>query len=665
MAGNPRAIRRAHQRGIGIGVFGGGGDNDIGIGRMSAIAGAVRVDGGDMQERLLGDMIASAARRGFDGATTWRDGPAGLIRFAHATTPEAVGETQPLPGDEPGSAMLLDGRLDNRRELLALLGRHGAALARAPDVAIALALHARFGDDFVKHLVGDFAVALWQGRRRRLFLARSPFGWRPLLWSFAGGTFAFATEPRTLVRGLGLDRTLNEGAIGEFLSARFISQTDTFWQQVNRLPQGNALALENGRVRQWHWHDGPFEDLTALSAADHVTRFRDLFDQALASVNRSSTPLSSQLSGGLDSSSIVCRATELYRAGKLERPVSAISARFPGEPHDESEYSGAVEAHLGITAKVVGATPFDPDTARQWAADSYQLPLRPNVLDTMAGACARLRGEGERVMLTGEGGDDWLNGSLAHWPDLIMRGRLGRLWRDASEQWPDEPFHVVARRALFHGGTPLVSPRHRRRLLRPHLDYDLDAPDWLRPDWAKRIDLEDRWRQDALPVRLPGVAQKMRYGVFSLARRHVNVDNALAFTESHGIELRHPFHDLRLTQFYMGASGSVLRKDGQKKYILREAMRGTLPEMVRTRTTKAAFVGHTVDAIATMFRQRPPEDMISAKLGWIDPARIRQLHAGFQAWRDNGSTGPFPATAWAPVWFAVSLDIWLEQAAGI
>eukprot|EP01035_Chromulina_nebulosa_P027850 gene27850-36679_t len=208
-------------------------------------------------------------------------------------------------------------------------------------------------------------------------------------------------------------------------------------------------------------------------------------------------------------------------------------------------------------------------------------------------------------------------------------------------------------------------PRHRRRLLRPHLDYDLDAPDWLQPDWAKRIDLEDRWRQDALPVRLPGVAQKMRYGVFALARRHINVDNALAFSESHGIELRHPFHDLRLARFYMGASGSVLRKDGQKKYILREAMRGTLPEKVRTRTTKAAFVGHTVDAIATLFRERPPEDMLSAKLGWIDPARIRAMHAGFQAWRDNGSTGPFPTTAWAPVWFAVSLDIWLEQAAGI
>ena len=294
---------------------------------MGAIAGAVHVDGRDMSEGLLASILRSAAPRGFDGVHHWRDGAAGLIRFAHATTPESVGEVQPFVSDRSGAVMAFDGRLDNRAELIALLGAQGDGLKGAPDGEIALALFDRRGDDYVTSLGVDFAIAGWQPRDRRLLRVRSPYGWRPLVWTFDGATFGFATEPRSLVVGLDMERKLNEPAIGEFLSARFVSQTDTFWQGLNRLPQGSALALENGRIRQWHWHVGPFEDLSRLSEADHVARFQELFDQALIATTRSATPLSSQLSGGLDSSSVVCRATELHRAGRIDRQLGALTAR--------------------------------------------------------------------------------------------------------------------------------------------------------------------------------------------------------------------------------------------------------------------------------------------------------------------------------------------------
>jgi len=630
--------------------------------KLGAIAGAVHVDGRDMTEALLASILRAAVPRGFDGVKHWHDGPAGLIRFAHATTPEAVGEVQPFISDRSGAVMVFDGRFDNRAELIAQLGVQGEGMKAAPDGEIALALFDRRGDDYVTSLVGDFAIAVWQPQDRRLLLVRSPYGWRPLVWTFDGTTFGFATEPRSLVVGLGMERKLNEAAIGEFLSARFVSQTDTFWQGLNRLPQGSALALEKGRVRQWHWHVGPFEDQSRLSEADHVARFQELFDQALIATTRSATPLSSQLSGGLDSSSVVCRATELHRAGRIDRQIGAITARFPGEPHDETEWSSAVEAHLGITAKVVGSHPFSADAAAQWCADTLQLPLRPNVLDTMAEVCARQKADGERVLLTGEGGDDWLAGSLAHWPDLARRGQWRALVRTGLEQFPDKPAYVRARRILYHGFGPLFRTRHRERLLRPHLDFATQAPPWLNADWAERIGLTERWHADALPVDLPGIAQKQRYGVFALARRHVNVEPAMAYSASFGIEQRHPFHDQRLASFMMGASGSVLNRYGQKKYLLRQAMKGTLPEKVRTRKTKAAFVAHTVDAISDLLRRRPPEQLLCAQLGWVDGAKIGEMHAAFQHWRDQGSTGPIPDQPWGPVWFTLAMDMWLENA---
>ncbi len=632
---------------------------------MSGIAGAVFADGRAMTAEVLERVAGSTMRRGFDGVSHWHDDHAGLVRFAHATTPQARGETQPFIGKDSGIALLLDGRLDNRDDLIERLGRDGEALTNAPDGAIALALFEREGDGFVHHLVGDYAIAVWQPRTRRLELFRSPMGWRPLLWGFNGRTFGFGTEPRALILGLGFERKLNEGAIGEFLTARFVSETDTLWGGIERVMQGGSIRFQNGEVSRNAWHGGPFEDLSGLSLDDHIERFNHLFNQSLIATTRSNGRVTSQLSGGLDSSSIVCRATELHRAGRIDHQIGAITARFPGEPHDETEWSGAVEAHLGITAEVVGAKRFNVDTARQWCADSYQLPVRPNILDTLGGACDVLQDDGRRVLLTGEGGDDWLNGSYSHWPDQFRRGQWGALFRHGAEQWPNSPWHVQARRILYTAVMPLVSSEHRQALLTPHLDFRLDRPDWVRPEWMARIGLEDRWHQKVARQGLRGFDQQSRYSVYSLGRRYTMVDTVLAYAEQHGIEIRHPLHDLRLTRFFMGAAGAHLRKFNTRKYLLREAMHGTLPEKVRTRRTKSYFVSHQIDAIGELLRERPLSDLHCVKLGWVDPERIAAMHAPFDAWRRAGSTGDVPASAWGPVWFTLATDMWLEHAFGL
>jgi asparagine synthase (glutamine-hydrolysing) len=269
------------------------------------------------------------------------------------------------------------------------------------------------------------------------------------------------------------------------------------------------------------------------------------------------------------------------------------------------------------------------------------------------------------VLLTGEGGDDWLNGSFEHWPDLLRRLQWGSLFRHGAEQWPQSPAHVIARRTLYPAIMPLISRRHRQQMLRPQFDPSSTIPEWINADWAARINLKDRWNSDIPRPGLAGFAQKSRYSVFALGRRHVNFEPVLAYAESHGIEIRHPFHDLNLTQFYMGMSGNHLRRNGVRKILLREAMKGTLPEIVRTRTSKAVFVGHTIDAINRLIDERPPESMLCAKLGWVDGRKIEALHAPFRHWRKNGSVGGIPATPWGPVWFALATDMWLEHAFGM
>ena len=627
---------------------------------MSGIAGIINIDGAPAEVALLDAMVAATPHLGIDGTRQLRRDSVGLIRFELATKPDAVGKFQIV--EDPGSNLMavFDGRLDNSGDLRTLLGS-SAPSTSVTDCALVLAAYDRFGDQFVSHLVGDYALAIWDPVRRRLFCARSPVGWRPFLWTFDGRRFAFATEPATLLRGLRLPRRLNEAAIAEHLAARFVTETETFWEGLYRLPPGHALALENGTVRSWRWHSGPFDDHSHLSEADHVSRFTELFDQALISTLQSAGPVAAQLSGGLDSSTIVSRTHRLLISGIVPAMVRPISVRFPGEICDEGEWIEAVETQCGIRSETVFSAPFESEAMARWCEQTLHLPLRPNTNGTIIATCDRLRQQGIRVLLTGEGGDDWLNGSNSHWPDLLLAGRWGKL---LSETFTAEPGAGVLRglRGIAQAAAPIVSSRRRERLLRPHLDFNATLPRWINPQWAHETRLVQRWRAAPRPPELGSYAQMQRHQVYSMARRHVNVDNVLCYAASRGVELRHPFHDLRLTHFLMGAAGGALRRNGRKKHLLREAMRGTLPEAIRGRTSKANISAPIIDGVTARLAERPFRDLQCVRRGWLDLDALETAHTRHLAWRRSGTEDSVPAMPYAPVWNAIAIDLWLENA---
>jgi asparagine synthase (glutamine-hydrolysing) len=630
---------------------------------MSAIGGIVDWKGGVDRSMLAAMITATPGFTGTNGGE-WDDGKAGLVHVALATTPEAVGEIQPHLEPVSGMAICFDGRVDNRTELRALIGRE-APPVDAPDCAIVLAAWQRIGDRLFDHLVGDYAFAVWNPATRQLVCARSPVGWRPLLWTTTPDGIAFATEPAMLIRGLGLSREINEGAIGEHLSARFVTETDTLWKHIQRLPPGHVLTADGRGIRTRRWLEGPFEDYSHLSDGDHVARFTELFDQALIATSRSAGPTAAHLSGGLDSSSVVCRSHQLVQSGAIAAMPRALSARFPGEDCDEGPWIEAVEAQCGIRSQTVVGARYDWDAAAEWSARTLHLPLRPNTAGTIVASCDWLQANHISVLLTGEGGDDWLTGGFAYFPDLLKSGRLPTLLRDGLSAGFGVSLPQRLRWTLSSAIGPIVSAKRRARVLRPHLDFELAAPDWISSDWARRIDLADRWRQAAQPPALPRMAHEQRYAVYSLARRHVNLDNALCYVAGRGVELRHPFHDFRLTRFLIGAAGGMLRRNGLRKHLLRQAMRDTLPELVRHRRDKANLSAPIYDAVADRLRERSIRDLICVRAGWIDAAKIAEFEAEHAAWRTGGSAGAAPLSPYSPVWNAVALDLWLEHAAGI
>ncbi len=556
-----------------------------------------------------------------------------------------------------------DGHLDNRSDCLSRLPRLKAEFLKSrSDGEIIHALHDCFGDTMLDYLVGDYAFAIWNPERRRLFLARSPLGMRQLLWTWDGIRFGFASEPAPLINGLGLSREINEGAIGEALAMRFATQTETFWRDVNKLPPGSALSLENGQVRTWHWHNEAFEDFGSLSEGEHIEQFNFLFDQAITSTVRSGSSVAVHVSGGLDSSAVACRANALFQSGKLGHDVQLITARFPGEVHDETAWNSLVEQQLGRKAMVVGYDGWDVEQARQWSEGTLMLPVRPNALATFISSCERLESEGIKVLLTGEGGDDWLAGSLAHWPDLLSSGQIGALWREARSQ-SQSPMRSLLGSAF----APFVSDKRRQSLTHSLVPPMYEIPAWISADWARKISLADRLRAASLPRELPGFAKKQRYGRYFHAGSHVLYDNVKASAARQGVELRHPFHDLRLTRFLMGAAGDILRRNGEKKYLLRQAMIGTLPEAIRTRQDKAEFSVPVIDALASYFAVKKPEELIAAKLGWIETRGLNDQIDALLSWRNKRLPDGRPTTSPTAnaLWMMVSIDLWLENAARV
>jgi len=627
---------------------------------MSAIAGLVSLEGRPIERDRLGRMAKAAEIFGPDGVYLWNAGSAGFAYLKLSTTPESINEQQPLADDEAQLVIVFDGRLDNREEIFNELDQKTSPPRDAGDGVLALAMYKQFGDRCPEKLVGDYAFAIWNIKERRLFCARSLLGWRPFLWWCDGKTFGFATEVKQLFAGGGIEPAPNEPMLGEILSLKMTHATDTIWKNIYRLQPGTAMSVQqNGTPRIWNWHTGPFPEIKFRSDQEYAERFRELFDQALKAVLRSTTPIFVQLSGGLDSSSVVCRSAELYRKGAVEKLVQPISAVFPGKTHDESKWIDMVGEKSGVQSKRFTPEPYKWDEHIAWAGEHMHLPLRPNanLMDTLA---SKLPEYGSRVLLTGEGGDDWLVGSFSHYTDLLRQGRVIQLIREGLILNNHGNYLARLRRTAGNSLGPLFNPQLKKMAIYGS-QFDEDVPEWIMPEWSTKIGLRERVRPTLDIPGLTNVAQLRRYQRYLSIRHHVIFDNAYHRMASHNIEIRHPLHDRRLTEFILRCPGHMLRRGERKKHILREAMKGILPEGIRQRTTKAAFFDPYVDAMAEYLSTRPVSELAPVKNRWVDGKIITDVFDKNLAAKQKGLSGGVYPPSLGPLWFAIALDIWMRN----
>jgi asparagine synthase (glutamine-hydrolysing) len=618
---------------------------------VSGIAGIIRFDGASADPALLQQMTSALGHRGPDGISHWTQRMAALGHCMLRTTPESLDEAQPLASDDGGLVLVMDGRVDNREELRAELAGRGVVPRGRSDAALILCAYDTWERRCPEHIEGDFAFVIWDARRRQAFCARDRSGNKPFIYHWDGRTFAFASEAHAILALPWVRREFNEGMLAEYLGNEWYSKDETFWKGVMRLPGAHRMDVQAAGVRvERYWEPDLFAERPYTREEDHIEHYRALFSSIVGRLSRSHLPAAFEVSGGLDSSAILAMATSLRRAGNLAAPgIEGYTLDFTGDPDaDEMAYARSVGEHLGIRIHEVPPSHRPLEWYRDLARHDGEFPGYPN--GTMALELReRAREAGCRVLLAGEGGDEWLGLgrpgyyyaeelAASNWRAALAcaRADAGTLGAAAAGRWflrsgvvplLPEAVKEVGRRArtiMSTSNAVTMSPRQ----------------DWLAP--ALRKVLDER-REQCQPRRNPHVhhrTQRLQLLAFHDAYGAIAREAEERSAARQGLELRLPFSDSRIIQFAFSSPERLRSLGRTTKRFHRLAMQDLLPATVLTRTTKADFMG----TFRRQIDECEPELAAitgAGRRGWVDPGvansylqgRRQPGLAGWVEWR--------------------------------
>lgn len=547
---------------------------------MSGIAGILYLDGGAPEKERLERMLQALKQRGPHGQDLHIEGAVGLgCTRLHLTSRNHERTTCP----DSRLPVVFDGRLDNRADLIARLKPGQPPLS---DAALILAAYEKWGENCPRHLLGDFAFALWDRRENRLFCARDHFGVKPFYYHHAKHFFVFASSPYAILAAHRELCEINEARIADFLvDFEGIDETVTFYQRIFRLPRGRSLTVDLHGTREVSYRELQPVQTECRNENEYVEAFREIFEEAVKC--RLGTPDETvvPLSGGLDSTSIAAVARqEFQRNNDTLMTLSAIT----GEQDDsETNRIRAVLAQgghrSGIYSEDFVLAHLDELTGHLARADE---PF--DCLENSWRATYRQATENHvHVSLDGVDADVTLSGS----------NHIRTLWKSRQ-------YRAFLGETLMADGLIRTYYRHPCLWFMKSLRSVL-APDWLRgvrrefshrsfatrvksnslisTDLAQRINLVERHRRYSAHGS-SGSATMSPVKSHKKNLLHPHLQAALErydrIAAAFSIEARHPFFDVRLVEFCLDLPWQLKTHRGWTKMILRKVMEPVLPQEV-------------------------------------------------------------------------------------
>ncbi len=572
---------------------------------MCGIAGMVGLESGDVTvERMLGTM----GRRGPDSSGVYRDGDT-LLLHSRLSIIDLSGGRQPMVLHFAGETYVIvyNGELYNTEELRKVLLRCGHSFFSHCDTEVVLHAYAEFGADCVHQLNGIFAFAVWEEKRRRLFLARDRIGVKPLFYSRQASGFLFASEMKTILAHPSLKPQLDEtGARQLILLGPGRLPGSGVFKDIQEVEPGCYGYYENRKlllIQYWKLTDREHTH-TFLETSDYV---RYLVTDAIKRQMVSDVPIGTFLSGGLDSSIItaIC-ARELQERGEVLQTFSVDYLNndlyFQAnafQPNSDNDYISLVQRQFGTRHHWTVLTPEDLVNALEAATIARDLPGMADVDFSLLAFSGDIR-RNVKVALSGECADE-IFGGYPWYRDPRIRSRTGFPWaqntslrgnllqpslQQGTEDFIMDAYYQTCREADI---LPDASPEERRM--------------------KEMVNLNFRWFMQTL------LDRKDRMSMY------------------HGLEVRVPFCDHRIAEYLYGVPWEMKDYQGREKGLLRHAMTGLLPEKVLYRkkspypkTFDPAYERMVSDRLQKLLEETSPlwylirreiaEELLTAEYSW-------------------------------------------------
>ena len=504
---------------------------------------------------------------------------------------------QPMADATGNLWIVFNGEIYNYLELRQELTTYGCRFRTNTDTEVILYAYAHWGSVCLQHFNGMFSFALWDTAKQEIFCARDRAGVKPFYYVYDRNRFIFASEIKALLE-MDIERTENHQVIYDYVSQGLLDHSDeTFFRAVKQLKPAHYMKVSHKGLELHRWWDIEEQELSGLSDDEYAGRFEALFEDSIRLRLRSDVPVGTCLSGGLDSSSIVCVTNRLMsREGFSARIIGekqrTFSSCFDDSTYDERPFIEEVTRQTGAQAHYVfpqGKDLFDQIAKVMWHQDE---PFGSTSIFAQWHVMKLASENGIKVLLDGQGADELLAGYHgyfgSYYIELLRNLRLGRLTKELVRYRKIHGTHqpmiyAAVIRAMLPG--PLIAALKRMPGMRSLAQRSALGTLWIDADFER-----EHRKEYAFSSKFSSALKNQLYTLFMYSSLpgllHYEDRNSMAFS----LEARVPFLDYRLIEYIFSLPSEQKLRSGMTKVVLRNAMEGILPERVRTRVDKMGFV---------------------------------------------------------------------------
>jgi asparagine synthase (glutamine-hydrolysing) len=498
---------------------------------------------------------------------------------------------QPMCNEDGTLWIVHNGEIYNFVDLRRELEEKGHRFVSNTDTEVILHAYEEWGPSCLSKFNGMWAFCIWDSKARKLFCARDRFGIKPFYYYCDADKFMFASEIKALLAA-GLPRRVNDWIVYEYLTKGLLDHTEeTFFEGVKQLRGGEYLEfdLSTRSLSKHRYWDAPVEIMVGKRTdEDYASHLYELLEDAVRLRLVSDVPLGTCLSGGIDSSTIVCLVDRLMREKGIKLPGSDIqktfSARYEDKRHDEGRFIDAVVQQTGVDARTTWPTAAELLKELDWLIYHQDEPF-PNTSMYAQWCVFKLaKASGVTVTLDGQGADELLAGydgfRIVYLAHLLKSPHWLRFLREAQSFANDRYDGSLGK--VLYATVAFLLPQKIRKTMSQVKHLGMTSNSWLSSQFLRQFQDTGITKYPRDP-RLAFVQTLTQTSLPALLRYEDR--NSMA----HSVEARLPFLDYRVVEFLLSLPVDQKIRHGLSKWVLRNAVKGLIPEEVRQRRDKIGF----------------------------------------------------------------------------